>query len=169
MKRDFLSLRALCGSDASPVQSKEQALLRALDKFEDVVHHTLLFMLACVVLLATFELGWLIVRDALTPPLFLLEIDELLELFGQFLLVLIGLELIHSVKVYIEQREYHLEAVLAVALIAVARKIITLEAKALPEGTLLGIAAIVLALVLGYYMLQRSRREASQSSVRNLG
>ena len=124
-------------------------------------------MLACVVLLATFELGWLIVRDALTPPLFLLEIDELLELFGQFLLVLIGLELIHSVKVYIEHREYHLEAVLAVALIAVARKIITLEAKELPEGTLLGIAAIVVALVLGYYLMQRSRREAGHSSARN--
>jgi uncharacterized membrane protein (DUF373 family) len=124
-------------------------------------------MLACVVLLATFELGWLIVRDALTPPLFLLEIDELLELFGQFLLVLIGLELIHSVKVYIEHREYHLEAVLAVALIAVARKIITLDAKELPEGTLLGIAAIVVALVLGYYVMQRSRREAGHFSARN--
>ena len=93
-----------------------------------------------------------------------LEIDELLELFGQFLLVLIGLELIHSVQVYIEQREYHLEAILAVALIAVARKIITLDAKALPEGTLLGIAALVIALVIGYYLLQRSRREASQLS-----
>lgn len=144
-------------------------MLRALDKFESIVHHTLLLMLACVVLLATFELGWLIVRDALTPPLFLLEIDELLELFGQFLLVLIGLELIHSVKIYIEQREYHLEAVLAVALIAVARKIITLDAKALPEGALLGIAAIVIALVLGYYVMHRSRREAGHSSAHNLG
>lgn len=144
-------------------------MLRALEKFEDLVHRILLFMLACVVLLATFELGWLIVKDALTPPLFLLEIDELLELFGQFLLVLIGLELIHSVKVYIEHREYHLEAVLAVALIAVARKIITLEAKALPEGTLLGIAAVVVALVLGYYVLQRSRREARHASAQNPG
>jgi uncharacterized membrane protein (DUF373 family) len=135
-----------------------------LNKFEDLVHRTLLSMLACVVLLATFELGWLIVKDALTPPLFLLEIDELLELFGQFLLVLIGLELVHSVKVYIEHREYHLEAVLAVALIAVARKIITLDAKALPEGTLIGIAATVLALVIGYYILQRSRREAIRSA-----
>lgn len=135
-------------------------MLRALDKFEDVVHQTLLLMLACVVLLATFELGWLIVRDVVTPPMFLLDIDELLELFGQFLLVLIGLELMHSIKIYIEDREYHLESVLAVALIAVARKIITLEAKELPEGAMLGVAAIVIALVVGYYLLQRSRREA---------
>ena len=50
------------------------------------------------------------------------------------------------------------------ALIAVARKIITLDAKALPEGTLLGIAAVVFALVFGYYALQRSRREAGNSA-----
>jgi uncharacterized membrane protein (DUF373 family) len=139
-------------------------LLRALEKFEDFVTYSLLVMLACVVLLATYELGWLIVKDALTPPVFLLEIDEILELFGQFLLVLIGLELIHSVKIYIEDREFHLDAVVAVALIAVARKVITLDAKALPEGTLIGIAATILALVIGYYMLQRSRREAIRSA-----
>jgi len=40
-----------------------------------------------------------------------------------------------------------------------ARKITTLDATTLPEGTLLGIAAVVVALVLGYYVLQRSRRE----------
>jgi uncharacterized membrane protein (DUF373 family) len=135
-------------------------VLRALDKFEEIVHHVLLIMLACVVLLATFELGWFIVRDVFTPPMFLLEIDEMLELFGQFLLVLIGLELMHSVKVYIEDREFHLDSVLAVALIAIARKIVTLDAKGLPEGAMLGVAAIVIALVVGYYLLQRSRREA---------
>ncbi len=139
-------------------------MLHYLDKFERMINYSLLIMLACVVLLATYELGWLIVKDALTPPLFLLEIEELLEVFGQFLLVLIGIELVHSVKIYIEQREFHLEAVLAVALVAVARKIITLDAKAMPEGTLLGIAAIVLALVIGYYLLRRSRRDVSDSS-----
>jgi uncharacterized membrane protein (DUF373 family) len=139
-------------------------MLHALKRFEDFINRTLLFMLACVVLLATFELGWFIVRDALTPPIFLLEIGELLDLFGQFLLVLIGLELIHSVKVYIEDREFHLESVMAVALIAVSRKIITLDAKNLPEGALLGIAAVVVALVVGYYLLQRSRREDRMAS-----
>jgi uncharacterized membrane protein (DUF373 family) len=138
-----------------------------LEKFEWIINHTLLVMLGCVVVLATYELGWLIVRDVLTPPLFLLEIEELLELFGQFLLVLIGLELMHSVSVYIERREFHLEAVLTVALIAVARKIITLDAKTLPEGTLLGIAAVVVALVFGYYVLQRSRHEMRNTPPKN--
>ena len=133
-------------------------LLPYFDKFEGVVTRVLLVMMAGVVLLATVELGWILGKDVLTPPLFLLDIEELLELFGQFLLVLIGIELMHSMKVYIESREVHLEAVLAVALIAVARKIVVLEPKGLPEGTLLGIAAMVLALTVGHYLVGRGHR-----------
>lgn len=134
-------------------------MLHRLDIFERIVIHVLLVMMAVVVLLATIEFGWILVKDVLTPPILLLEIDELLELFGQFLLVLIGIELLHSLKTYIVHRAIHLEAVLMVALIAVARKIIVLDPKALPEGALLGIAVMVLALALGYHLVQRSRRK----------
>ena len=144
-------------------------MLSYLEKFETVITRVLLVMMTGVVLLATVELGWILGKDVLTPPLFLLEIEELLELFGQFLLVLIGVELIHTVKIYIESREIHLEAMLAVALIAVARKIIVLEPKELPEGTLLGIAAMVLALTFGYYLVGRGRREKGESDAETKG
>jgi len=134
-------------------------LLRYLDTFERFITGALVIMMASVVLLATVELAWVLGKDVLTPPIFLLELDELLELFGQFLLVLIGIELLHSMKIYIKRRVIHLEAMLVVALIAMARKIVVLEPKALPEGTLLGVAAIVLALTLGYYLVRRSRSE----------
>lgn len=39
-----------------------------------------------------------------------------------FLLVLIGIELLHSVRTYLVHREVHLQAVLAVALIAIAHR-----------------------------------------------
>ena len=121
--------------------------------------------MAGVVLLATVELAWILVKDVLTPPVFLLEIHELLELFSLFLLVLIGIELLHSVKTFILRREIHLESVLTVAMIAVARKIIVLEPKEWPEGTLLGLAALVLALSISYYVMQRSRRERGNSDL----
>lgn len=144
-------------------------MLSYLEKFETVITRVLLVMMAGVVLLATVELGWILGKDVLTPPLLMLEIEELLELFGQFLLVLIGIELIHTMKVYIESREIHLEAMLAVALIAVARKIIVLEPKELPQGTLLGIAAMVLALTCGYYLVRRGRREKGDSDAETKG
>lgn len=139
-------------------------LFPVLDKFESVITRILLAMMAGVVVLATVELGWILGKDVLTPPLFLLEIDELLELFGQFLLVLIGIELLHSTKVYVERREAHLEAVLVVAVIAVARKIVVVDPKELPEGGLLGLAGVMLALTVGYYLVRRTRRRTADSS-----
>ena len=140
-------------------------MLSYLEKFEGIITRTLLVLMAGVVLLATIELTWILVQDVLTPPVVLLEIHELLELFGLFLLVLIGIELMHSAKIYIVRREFHLETVITVAIIAVARKIIVLEPKELPEGTLLGIAALVLALALAYYVIRRSREENADSGL----
>lgn len=140
-------------------------MLPYLEKFERIITRILLVLMAGVVLLATIELAWILVKDVLTSPVFLLEIHELLELFGLFLLVLIGIELLHSVKTYIVRREFHLETVLTVAMIAVARKIIVLEPKELPEGSLLGIAALVVALALGYYVMRRSRWESGDSGL----
>ena len=128
-----------------------------LDRFESAITRVLLVMMAGVVVLATVELGWILAKDLLTPPLFLLEIEELLEVFGQFLMVLIGVELLHSMKAYLEHREIHLEAVLVVAMIAVARKIVVLDPKVMPEGALLGIAAIMLALGAALYLVWRTR------------
>jgi len=130
--------------------------MRYLDSFERIITRILLVMMAVVVVLATIEVIWFVIKDVLTPPVILLEIQQLLDLFGLFLLVLIGLELMHSVKIFIENREIHVESVLSVALIAVARKIIILDPKDQTEGILLGIAALVLALGVGYYVVRRS-------------
>jgi uncharacterized membrane protein (DUF373 family) len=140
-------------------------LLPYIEKFERVIINTLLILMAGVVVLSTIELAWILVMDVLTPPVFLLEIHEMLEIFGLFLLVLIGIELLHSIKIYIVRREFHLETVLTVAMIAVARKIIVLEPKELPEGAILGIATLVLALALGYYVMRRSRKEIGDSDL----
>ena len=140
-------------------------MLPYIEKFERVIINTLLILMAGVVVLCTIELAWILVMDVLTPPVFLLEIHEMLEIFGLFLLVLIGIELLHSIKIYIVHREFHLETVLTVAMIAVARKIIVLEPKELPEGAILGIATLVLALALGYYVMRRSRKEIGDSDL----
>jgi uncharacterized membrane protein (DUF373 family) len=138
-------------------------ILSYIHKFEKVIIHVMLIMLAVVILLATFDLIWIIGKDVITPPSFLLEIHELMEILGMFLLVLIGIELLHSVTAYITQQAFHLEIVLSVAMIAVARKIITLEPKEMPAGTLLGIAAIVLALAIAYALIRSSHPRKSNT------
>ena len=68
-------------------------MLSLLKKFERIIVTTLIVMMAVTILLATVELAWLIIKDVITPPIILLEINELLDIFGLFLLVLLGIEL----------------------------------------------------------------------------
>lgn len=70
-------------------------------------------MMALVVVLATVELGWTIIQDITTPPVVLLELDELLDIFGIFLLVLIGVELVETIKVFLTDRIIRVEPLLS--------------------------------------------------------
>lgn len=129
-------------------------MLYLLKRFENVIVLTLIIMMMVVVLLSTIELGWLLINDIITPPVLLLEIDELLELFGFFMLVLIGLELLETIRAYYVDHTFHSEIVINVAMIAIARKIIILDVKDMSSATLIGIAAIVLALSAAYFAIK---------------
>jgi uncharacterized membrane protein (DUF373 family) len=135
-------------------------MFNLLKRFEHCIVVSLILMMMVVVLLSTIELGWLIVKDMITPPVVLLEIDELLELFGFFMLVLIGIELLETIRAYYIDHSVHAEIVIKVAIIAIARKIIILDVKDLPSLTLIGIAAIVLALSAAYFAIKRLSLQA---------
>jgi uncharacterized membrane protein (DUF373 family) len=131
--------------------------MKYLEKVERVIVLSLLVMMVSVVFLSTVELGWLIIIDIITPPVFLLDIDELLDVFGMFLLVLIGVELLETVKMYLTKKTVHVEVVFTVAMIAIARKVIILDIKEVSSLTLIGIGTIIVALSAGYYLLTTKR------------
>lgn len=131
--------------------------------FEKLIVFALVGMMALVVALATIELGWIIVKDIIEPPIFLLDINELLDIFGLFLLVLVGIELLDTIKTYLAKRELHTEVVLLVAMIAVARKVIILDEAKLSAPMLLGVAAIIVALGISYYLLKLSHTNSARA------
>lgn len=115
----------------------------------------LMVMMAVVLGLATIDLGWHIVKDILEPPVLLLSVGQLLDLFGLFMLVIIGIELLETImKTYLTQGKPHYEVVLSVAIIAIARKVIIMDIKEVKALSMIGIAAIVLALTFGYYLMK---------------
>ena len=126
-----------------------------LKKFEYVIVLSLITMMVIVVVLTTIELGWIIITDIITPPIILLEIDELLEIFGFFLLVLIGIELLETIKAYLITHVVHVEIVLEVALIAIARKVIILDIDKYESLTLVGIAALISAVAMAFFVIKR--------------
>ena len=130
-------------------------MIAFLKKFERYVVMALIVMMVVVVLLATVELGWIIIQDIITPPMFLLEIPELLEIFGFFMLVLIGIELLETIKAYLLENVVHVEIVLEVALIAIARKVIILDIEKYDGLTIVGTAGLIIAVAAAYYAVKR--------------
>jgi len=139
-------------------------MLPLLKKFERIIVIALIVMMAVTILLATVELAWLIIKDVITPPIILLEINELLDIFGLFLLVLLGIELISTFKTYLTENEIHIEVVFAVALIAIGRKVIILDVKEISSLSLLGIAAIIISLSIGYFLVKLTLHRGSHKS-----
>ena len=131
---------------------------KLLKKFERYLVIGLLAMMALVVFLSTVELAFIIVQRMLNgvPHLFLLDITDMLEIFGFFMMILIGLELIETIKVYLVDHSIHVEIICLVAIVAIARKVIIIDLYKLSPVTLLGIAAIILALSVGYFFLKRA-------------
>jgi uncharacterized membrane protein (DUF373 family) len=114
-------------------------------------------MLLLVMILSTIHLGYLIVEEIREPPRFLIRVQGLLEIFGYFLLVLIGVELLETLKTYLKKDVIHVRVVIEVALIAMARKVITEEPKFVSGVTLFGIAALILALGITFYFERQTQ------------
>jgi uncharacterized membrane protein (DUF373 family) len=133
-----------------------------LRKFKKILISSLTLMMAFVLLLSAIELGWVIAKDVITHPVFLLDINELLEIFGLFMLVLIGVELLETImKTSLTEGVNHAEIVISVAIIAIARKVIILDVKEVSGITLIGIGGIILALSIGYFLIKHKQNEKS--------
>lgn len=130
-----------------------------LKKFEQVIIISLIAMMAIVVFFATIELAWMLYQDLSTPPYFIIEIDGLLQIFGFFLLILIGVELLETIKAYVAEHVIHVENIYEVALIAIARKVIILDLKQYSGLTVAAIAALIVSLALAYYLEKRARND----------
>ena len=65
-----------------------------LTKVQKLTVLALAAMLIVVMVLSTIHLGVLIGQEVMQPPRFLIPVQGLLQIFGYFLLVLIGVELI---------------------------------------------------------------------------
>ena len=102
---------------------------RALEVFDRAIIWILVAMMALAIVAATADLVWVFAIGLLSSPFDFLTVTELLDVFGAFLIVLIGLELLATVKSYAKEHRVHVEAVLLVSLIAVLRKLITLDLK----------------------------------------
>ncbi len=137
-------------------------MIKIVERIERVIILTLLFSLLAVVLYATIVFisllfGGIIVQfqDSFSQNNILTHLHKI---FGGFMLVLIGVELVHTVKMYLKEDVVHVEIVLLVALIGISRHVIDLDFKHLAPLTLIGISSLIIVLSSGYYLIKKGMR-----------
>jgi uncharacterized membrane protein (DUF373 family) len=135
-------------------------MIEIVNKFEKVIYAVLMALLMLVLATSLIDLVWLLYQSLIVSTPYLLETHELITVLGAFLLVLIGVELLDTIKAYFQENTIHVEIVVLLAIIAVARKVILLD----PTGMngfefgveLMGIGVIVISLAAGYYFLKKA-------------
>jgi uncharacterized membrane protein (DUF373 family) len=123
--------------------------------FDRIINITLMLLMGVVVVVGVIDLAYELVVQVFSRS-FLQEIDKMPEILALFLSVLIAIELLDSVRTYFGEHHLHVETVVSVAVIAVARKIIILDLHADESLTILSLAAVVIAVCAGYYLVRKS-------------
>ncbi len=140
-------------------------MIKILDWFERIVIYILTVLMMVIITMTVIGFVILLIMDLIQPSVHVPGINQFLDLFGYILLVLIGVELLDTIRAYLSEHVVHVEVVLEVALIAVARKIIIMELKEIPSATLFGIAALVAALATAFYLEKRGRKLTKKTAV----
>ena len=131
-----------------------------IGKIERLIAIALLILMAVVVASAAVEVGYEVFKGLIQPPGLFLGVSELMDVFGLFLMVLIGLELMTSIHMYLEDHKIHAEMMFLVAMTAVTRKIVIMDTSDKDPMLVFGIGFLIIALALGYYLI-KNRRVAS--------
>jgi len=127
--------------------------------FEKFIIRAIMILLMVIITVATL---WLFFLFAVNTWQRVGEVRTMLELqeavqqgLGGLFVVLLGLELLETLKTYVTHHRLRLEVVLVVGAIAVARHIIQLDFHHTDGGFLAGLGVLIASLVFGYYILQR--------------
>jgi len=130
--------------------------LEVVTKFERIIYGALIALLMVVLVFAVGELAWLLISNLSNAPILLLENHELTNVLGAFLLVLIGVELLDTMLEYFRENAIHVEIVVLLSIIAIARKVILLDPATTDGLELVGIGIIIIGLSAAYFLIRKA-------------
>ena len=127
-------------------------------RFTAIVIGAMQLLLMIVIAVAVLELFWLFFTSAAD---WIRNVDSVPDLqfavqrrFAGVLLILLGLEILESLKLFFTEHKVRLELILIVAVIAVSRHIIQLDFEHADGFVLIGIGALVISLTAGYFLVR---------------
>lgn len=125
-------------------------------RFERLAVAALMLMLMLTILFGTGVLAWSLFVDLTTARELIAEPKALFDVFGLFVAVLVGIELLKILRHLLVSHVVDTSLVVQTALIALCNKIITLNPSEASWTTLFALAGLILALVAAIFTLRRT-------------
>lgn len=127
-----------------------------------IAYATIVFLLILIKTVVNIEPLWTAIAaddgmKSVSEPISRLQ-SGLYHVFGGFLLILLGIELINTVRSYSTSNHIKMESIISIAIIATARHLITLDYHHTQPLMVFAVGFVVLALVVGYFLLKLQAR-----------
>lgn len=121
----------------------------------------LAIFMTIVIIWSIIDVGLVIFKNMIEPPYFLMDFENILKIFGGFLIVLIAVEIFVNIILYMRRDMGHIKLVVATALMAISRKVIILDYEKATGAQLAGIAGTIIALGITYWLIKYPRTTKS--------
>ncbi len=129
-----------------------EPLIQLLRLVVQMAVRVLAVLMTLVILWGVADVVLVLYQNLKTPPVFMLNINDILALFGAFMAVLIAIEILINIIIYLRDDVIHVKIVMATALMAIARKVIIMDFSKITPDYVLAVASVVLAMSVGYWL-----------------
>lgn len=142
------------------IDPRQEPLVSSLLVITRLCVRALAVLMTLVIVWSVADVAWILYQRLMEPPVGLLTVNDILILFSAFMITLIAIEILLNIVLYLRDDVVHVKMVLATALMAIARKVIVLDYKTIGSDYVWAIAAVVLALSIGYWLVAKNLNES---------
>lgn len=139
----------------SLIENDENPLVRNLNKAVLLSVKILAILMVVVIWLSLADVILHMYRELQNVPYGLFNVETLITTLGNFLVVLIAIEIFLNIIFYLKKDAIHVPLVLSTALTAAARKVIIFDYATMNPLHIFGIASVIFALGLTYWLITR--------------
>jgi len=125
--------------------------------------YVLALLMVIVIMWSVADVVFLMVLKTQEPYLLITDMNEVLKVFGSFLVVLIAIEIFLNIILYLKDDMNHLKLVIATALMAIARKVIILDYTDINTWQLVGMGFLIAALGFAYWITSQAHPSKATS------
>jgi uncharacterized membrane protein (DUF373 family) len=144
--------------DTSLVAKNDDYLIRKLNTIVVWCVKILAVLMTIVIIWGVIDVIYHLCIQTITFSPGAFNIENMVSSLGNFLAVLIAIEIFMNIIFYLKKDTLHVQLVLATALTAVARKVIVFDFATYSPNYLYAIAASIVATGIAYWLVNRAHR-----------